>query len=172
MSTDPFTSALIPYRPSPSTTTLTSTSPSTSLIPARYFTAQTGQALATELLYRLLFDILNRLLASLHRFAAKQFDSLGSFLEKRWEERQQGQQQRALGETSEAKKREKEGLRISEEVNQAAAERGFIGGPACPVKGREIGGGGPKGWIGNVLEGIREGRVVERDFLGGHPFVN
>ena len=31
--------------------------------------------------------------------------------------------------------------------------------------------GGPPGWVGEVLSGIEEGRLVERDFWG-HPFGN
>ena len=84
-------SSLVPYRgPTTSTsTTITSTSSSPrSILPSRLFTAQTGHTLATELLYRLLFDLLNRLLASLHRFAAHQLDTFSSFLERKYVERE------------------------------------------------------------------------------------
>ncbi|PVI06590.1 hypothetical protein DM02DRAFT_649710 [Periconia macrospinosa] len=168
-----FGGALVPYRGNAASTTsttliTTSTSTSTSLLPARLFTAQTGHALATELLYRLLFDILNRLLTHLHRFASRQLDTFSSFLERRWNERAD-----ALKAAREARKRsEEEGakLGIADEVMRVAAERGFVRGDGaieCPRGGSVK---GPPGWVGFVLEGIKEGRIVERDFWGGNTF--
>ena len=174
-------SALVPYRNGPSSTTLTPslyTNATTALLPSRLFTAQTGQALATELLYRLLFDMLNRLLHTLHRSLAHQLDSFAGFLERRY-----AQAQTTCSETLDAVKaaRKKDangkgGLRISKEVERVAAERGFFGGPGgagftpCSSTGR-----GewrrPNGWVGEVLDGIQEGRMVEKDFWV-HPFVN
>ncbi|CAI6335874.1 unnamed protein product [Periconia digitata] len=173
-SSDPswYHNALVPYRGSPSSspsTTLTTTrSSSSSIVSSRLFTAQTGHAIATELLYRLLFDILNRLLTHLHRFASRQLDSFSSFLERRWQERVD-----ALSEAREARKRSEEakkGLGITEEVERVAMERGFVkgGDDVCPIRGGDgMGRRGPPGWVGVVLEGIKEGRIVERDFWGG-----
>ena len=175
-------SALVPFRGSTTATALT-TSPyanTSALLSSRLFTAQTGQALATELLYRLLFDILNRLLTTLHRTLAHQLDRFSSFMERRYVQ--------AQSETLDAVKAAREvdanatrdgrgggsaGLRITEEVGKAAMQRGFIGSPcvtgvaltACPST--ESGEWKmPRGWVGNVLEGIQEGRMVEEDFWG------
>jgi hypothetical protein len=75
-------SVLVPCRGPTASTTLTTTSYSSpSLLPVRLFTAQTGHALATDLLYRLLFDIISRLLQVVHRFASKQLDAFSIFLE-------------------------------------------------------------------------------------------
>lgn len=64
--------------------------------------------------------------------------------------------------------------RITDEVGRATMKRGFIG-KECPMTGKEVEGGmgmpGPRGWVGDVLVGIEEGRLVERDFWG-HPFGN
>ncbi|KAF1974325.1 hypothetical protein BU23DRAFT_115105 [Bimuria novae-zelandiae CBS 107.79] len=166
--------ALVPYHSSTTTTPSTNTwRTSTSLLPSRLFTAQTGHALATELLYRLLFDILNRVLASLHRFAATRLDSLGKFVERKFGERWEAQSEtRALGEGR---------GRITQEVGRAAARRGFGSsevaggvGVVCPMTGEGTMGagmGGPPGWVGQVLRGIHEGWLEERDFWG-HPFGN
>ncbi|KAJ4357543.1 uncharacterized protein N0V89_002119 [Didymosphaeria variabile] len=158
-------SALVPYRGGPITTTVTSTSTS-SLIPSRFFTAQTGHALATELFYRLLFDLLNRLVASLHRFASHQLDTFSSFLERKALERKQAQKEAVERVKKRLMKGDGKG-RITEEVGKAAMKRGFIS-RECPMTGKELEGGkvGPPGWVGSVLTGIEEGRLVERDFWG------
>lgn len=175
-------SALVPYRGGPATsTTLVTTSSSSpnSLISSKLFTAQTGTAIATELLYRVLFEILHRLIASLQRFVGKQLDTFSSFLERRYAERQEAQRE-ALEAAREAQAKSKDGLRITEEVGRAAMERGFVGrGPACPVTGGGGGGGKekgegkwrPRGWVGEVWDGIQVGRMVEKDFWV-HPFQN
>ena len=110
--------ALTPYRPPPSS------SSSTTLIPrplSSLLTPQIGHALATELLYRLLFDLLNRLLASIHRFAAHQLDTFTSYLERRYVEREAARR--------EALERAKESVQkpgIREEVERVAVRRGFL----------------------------------------------
>ena len=63
-------SSLVLYSPGPSSAMTTKSSPA-SLISSRLFTQQTGTAIATELLYRLLFDIMNRVLASFQRLASR-----------------------------------------------------------------------------------------------------
>jgi hypothetical protein len=172
-------SALVPYRGQSSPTTLTTSTymKSTSLLSSRLFTAQTGQALAAELLYRLLFDIFNRLLATIHRELAHQLDTFSAFLERRYTARSETLDAvKAARENAAAADDAQGGLKIIEEVGRMAAQRGFIGGP---------GGGGftpcsstqngewrrPGGWVGEVLDGIHEGRMVEKDFWV-HPFVN
>lgn len=160
------TSAMVPYRGPTTSTTLTTTSyPSSSsaLLPARLFTAQTGHAIATELLYRLLVDILNRLLVSLQRVAGRQLDALSSFLERKTAE------WRAAREAAREAAKKSAELSVSEEVRRAAMERGFVG-VACPMGGGdERMGKGPRGWVVGVLEGIEEGRFEEKDFWV-HPF--
>lgn len=81
----------------------------------------------------------------------------------------------------------KEGLGIVDEVGRVARGRGFLtrdgggrgigedGTIACPLTGKDGPGGeglrrGPPGWVGLVLEGIEEGRIVEKDFWGGNSF--
>lgn len=163
-------SELVPYRaPSTSTTVITTSTRTSSLVPSRFFTAQAGHALATELLYRLLYDLLNRLLVSLHRFASKQVDTFSSFLERKYVERQAAQKS-ALEEA----RRSLQKPGISEAVEKAAVRRGFVHGKdgvACPLTGSDAGVSAPPGWVGQVLVGIEEGRLVEKDFWG-HPFGN
>ncbi|KAF2022115.1 hypothetical protein BU24DRAFT_458003 [Aaosphaeria arxii CBS 175.79] len=153
-------SSMVLYRPGPSSS-LTTTSHSTSLLPARLFTAQTGTAIATELLYRLLMDILNRLIHSLHKFASSRLDQLSAHLEKRAALRQQQHLDAAAA--------REQGLGIVEEVEKLVERRGFE--LECPMGGGAGGGmggiGGPPGpprWVKGVLEGVREGRMEERDF--------
>lgn len=149
--------SLTPYRP-PST----SPSTSTSLIPLL-----TPQSIFTELLYRLLFSLLNRALTSLHRFAITKFDSLGGFLERKW------------GESREARREAEKRIERGGVVREVEKRGGWGGREVCPLTGREggMGGGrmggrrGPPGWVGEVLSGIEEGRLVEGDFWG-HPFGN
>ena len=151
--------SLVLYRPSPPSA-LTTTSSSRSLISSRLFTAQTGTAIATELLYRLLIDIINRFLSHFQQFASHRLDQFSSWLEQKAQERQQRQ--------LEARAKKESGLQIVEQVGKLAEERGFV----CPMgSGREPqewmqrrGPPEPPMWVRSVLEGVREGRMEERDF--------
>lgn len=121
-----------------------------SLIPATFFTQQTGTAIATELLYRVLFDIIQRFMASFQRLASKGIDQCSSWLERKMKERRERQ------------KGARDGLEIVQEVSRAAAQRGFI---TCPMAGADANGGPqPPRWVKGVLEGIEEGRMEEKDF--------
>lgn len=167
-------SALVPYRTPTTSTSLTPSRYATTLS-ARLFTAQTGQALAAELFYRLLFDVLNRVLHTLHRELTFQLEKLSSFLERRYASRSETLDAVKAAQR-EADTHGTEGLRITEEVSKAAMHRGFIGGPGgggfTPCSTSQGGGWRrPRGWVGDVLDGIQEGRMVERDFWV-HPFVN
>ncbi|KZM19756.1 uncharacterized protein EKO05_0004020 [Ascochyta rabiei] len=135
----------------PSSTT-TSVGPSaTSLIPSRFFTQQNGTAIVTELLYRILFDIIQRFLTSFQRLASKGMDRCSSWLERKLQERE------------ERLANAKDGLQIVEEVSKLASQRGFI---TCPITGADTNGGGPQPprWVRGVLEGIEEGIMEEKDF--------
>ncbi|KAF2656705.1 hypothetical protein K491DRAFT_691750 [Lophiostoma macrostomum CBS 122681] len=153
--------SMVLYRPPPTTSSLSTTTGSTSgsLISTRYFTASTGTAIATELLYRLLFDILNRILHSVQRFTSAKLDQLSIYLERRRLERQNERLEaaRAVREGSADKNGR---LRIVEEVGKAAEERGFIA--HCPMKGDKE--PRPPRWVASVLKGAEEGRMEERDF--------
>ncbi|KAF2476533.1 uncharacterized protein BDR25DRAFT_300493 [Lindgomyces ingoldianus] len=183
--------ALTLYRPSdpiPSST-LTTTPRANSLISSRLFSQQTGTAIATELLYRILIELLNRLFCTLQRFASERLDKLSSFLEQRAQERRE-----ARVVAAEAAKMEKGaiggggggGLGIVEEINKLSSSRGegfgFGPGVACPIttsgsagtNGKEL----PKWmkkrgineppkpprWVKSVFEGIGEGRLEVSDF--------
>jgi hypothetical protein len=150
---------LVLYRPSASSTALSATSASRSLaLTSRLFNQTTGTAIATELLYRLIWDIINRLATHVHRFAAERLDRLGSFLEQRAIARQEARATR---------------LEESEILKEVAAARedsmdGF--GIACPLTGRSMGEmgngrrGGPPSWVLSVLKGAEEGRIESREF--------
>ena len=145
--------SLVPYNPSTTSTTLSARPSASSLTPANFFTQQTGTAIATELLYRLLFDIIQRFLASFQHLAAKGMDQCSSWLERKMQERRE-----RLAATKEG------GLEIVEEVSKLAAQRGFI---TCPMTGADASGGGgpqPPMWVRDVLEGIEQGRMDEKDF--------
>lgn len=138
---------------SASTSTTLSTRPgASSLIPAHFFTRQTGTAVATELLYRVLFDIIQRFLSTFQRLAAKGIDQCSTWLERKVQERRERQANAA-----------NEGLEIVPEVGKLAAQRGFI---TCPMTGADTNGGGPQPprWVRDVLDGIEEGRMEEKDF--------
>jgi hypothetical protein len=137
----------------PTPTTLTTRPSASSLIPADFFTRQTGTAIATELLYRILFDIVQRVLATFQRLATKGMDQCSTWLERKMQERRERQ---AVA----ASKR----LGITQEVGKLAARQGFI---TCPMTGADTNGGAPQPprWIRDVLEGIEEGRMEEKDFL-------
>ncbi|USP82422.1 ser thr protein phosphatase family protein [Curvularia clavata] len=150
-------SSLVPYRPSP-VNTMTLQQQSSTLISSRLFTQQAGMAIATELLYRILFDIVNRLLSSLQRLAAQSMDEASTWLQRKLQERRDA---RTLNSS--------DGLKIVQEVGRLAEQQGFI---TCPLTGRAMpdanlrGTGGPRGppkWVRGVLEGIDEGRILERD---------
>ena len=145
--------SLVPYNPSTTSTTLSARPSASSLIPANFFTQQTGTAIATELLYRLLFDIIQRFLASFQHLAAKGMDQCTSWLERKMQERRERL----------AAAQEGGGLEIVEEVSKLAAQRGFI---TCPMTGADASGGGPQPpvWVRDVLEGIEQGRMQEKDF--------
>lgn len=137
-----------------STPTTLSTRPgASSLIPAHFFTRQTGTAIATELLYRILFDIIQRVLATFQRLAAKGMDQCSTWLERKVQERRERQ---ALNASKE--------LEITREIGNLAVKQGFV---TCPMTGADTNGGGPQPprWIRDVLEGIDEGRMEEKDFL-------
>ncbi|KAF2997375.1 hypothetical protein E8E13_004515 [Curvularia kusanoi] len=142
--------SLVLYNP-PTTSNLSSRTNVSSLLPANFFTKQTGTAIATELLYRVLFDIIQRFLSTFQRLAAQGMDECASWLE------------RKLQEQRERRETPNERLGIVEEVNRVAAERGFI---TCPMTGADVHGGGPQPprWVRGVLEGIEQGRMEERDF--------
>lgn len=143
--------SLVLYR-APTPTTLSTRPSASSLIPADLFTRQTGTAIATELLYRILFDIVQRFMAKFQRLAAKGMDQCSTWLERKMQERRERQ-------TGAASK----GLEITQEVGKLVANQGFI---TCPMTRVDTNGGGPRPprWIRDVLEGIEEGRIEEKDF--------
>ncbi|KAH7406069.1 Metallo-dependent phosphatase-like protein [Phaeosphaeria sp. MPI-PUGE-AT-0046c] len=144
-------SSLVLYRSGPSSSMTTTQSPA-SLISSRLFSQQTGTAIATELLYRLLFDIINRFLATFQRLASKSMDEASSWIERKLQERRERLQ--------EAKARSTNGLHVVEEVDKLAESSGFI---TCPIGGNSGARRQPP-WVKSVLEGIEEGRLHDRDF--------
>jgi hypothetical protein len=140
---------LVIYQPRISSS-LTRTTYSSSLISSGLFSQQTGTAIVTELLYRILFDIINRFLVSLQRLASRGLDSASSFVERKLQERRDGLEQ--------AKERHTDGLNIVDEVTRLARREGFV---ACPVTGSSP---APPIWIRSVLEGIENGRMHKEDF--------
>ncbi|KAF2819898.1 hypothetical protein CC86DRAFT_361303 [Ophiobolus disseminans] len=144
-------SSLVLYRPSLSSSLTPSPSPS-SLIPSRLFSHQTGTAIATELLYRILFDIINRFLASFQRLASKGMEEASSWLERRMQERRE---RIAAGRDGVV-----DGSNIVEEVGKLAQQSGFV---MCPMGG-QTGAKMQPPWVRSVLVGIEEGRLHERDF--------
>jgi hypothetical protein len=144
-------SSLVLYRSGPSSS-LTTLSSSSSLISSRLFSQQTGTAIATELLYRILFDIINRFLASFQRLASHGMEQASSWLERKMQERRDRLQ--------EAKDGAAQGLGIMDEVNKVAENRASI---TCPLGG-EAGGRRQPPWVKSVLQGIEEGRMHDRDF--------
>jgi hypothetical protein len=120
----------------------------TSIISSQLLSQQTGTAIATELLYRLLFDMINRFLASFQHLASKGMEEASSWLERKVRERQQ------------AKERATEEPKIVEEVGKMAEQGGFI---TCPMGG-DTGARRQAPWVQSVLEGIEEGRLHDRDF--------
>ncbi|KAJ4383832.1 hypothetical protein N0V86_000675, partial [Didymella sp. IMI 355093] len=105
---------------------------------------QTGTAIATELLYRILFDIVQRFLATFQRLASKGMDQCSTWLERKIQERRERQVNAANGD-----------LDIVQEVGKLAARQGFI---TCPMTGADTNGGGPQPprWVRDVLDGIEE----------------
>jgi hypothetical protein len=144
--------SLVHYRHGPSSSLIRSSSSPTSIISSSLFSQQTGTAIATELLYRLLFDIINRCLAYFQRFASKGIEEASSWLELKMQERRERLQQ--------AKDQAIEGRNIVKEVGRMAAQRGFI---TCPMGG-ETGARRQPPWVKSVLDGIEEGRLHDRDF--------
>jgi hypothetical protein len=149
------------YRSGSSPTVTTRSYPS-SLISSRLFSQQTGTTIATELFYRILFDILNRFLASFQRLASRGLDDCSSWMERKLQERRE---RLTAAKASAADS----GLKILEEVGKLAEQRGFS---ACPLTGHTMGARmegkkgppGPPVWVRDVLQGIEEGRMEERDF--------
>ncbi|KAF1913860.1 Metallo-dependent phosphatase-like protein [Ampelomyces quisqualis] len=142
-------SSLVLYRPNLSSS-LSSKPSSTSLIPFPSFTHQTGTAIATELLYRLLYDIMNRFLASFQRLASRGVEEASSWIERKLQERREAKATK--------------GSMIVEEVGKLTQQRGFRN--ACPIGGDRGGKGAPQPplWVKSVLVGIEEGRLHGRDF--------
>ncbi|KAH7126785.1 hypothetical protein B0J11DRAFT_286378 [Dendryphion nanum] len=147
-------SSLVLYRPA-APSSLTTTTRASSLISSRLFNAQTGTAIATELLYRILIDIVNRLLHSFHKFAVARIDQFSDYMDRRANERQQQRQDAARM----RKESRENGLGIVEEVGKLVEERGFD----CPM-GQSQNPPQPPKWVQGVLEGVREGRMEEKDF--------
>lgn len=147
--------SLVLYRPS-SPSTLATRSTATSLVSSRLFTATTGTAIATELLYRLLWDIVNRLLHSFQAFASERLDRFSSYLEQRANERRLAAQNKKNNDGNE--------LKIVEQVSKLVEEKGFGGSFDCPMSGGQRKGPTPPRWVQGVLQGVEEGRMQERDF--------
>jgi hypothetical protein len=153
-------SSLTLYRPSPSNAVSTR-SYSHSLISSRLFSPQTGTAIATELLYRILIDIINRFLCSFQRLASYGIDEASSWMERKLQERRDRRDA--------ARANERDGLKIVQEVGRLAQERGFV---TCPMTGHKMDVGvegkrgppGPPMWVRRVLNGIDDGRMADRDF--------
>lgn len=153
-------SSLVLYCPDPANSTSLNRS-STSLISSRLFSQQTGTAIATELLYRILYDIINRFLGAFQRLASKSMEECSTWLGRKMKERSE---RLATVNDSAA-----EGLHIAEEVGKLAAGRGFV---TCPLTGpridvttcRKSAPPGPRIWVRDVLEGIDTGRMHARDF--------
>ncbi|KAF3045455.1 hypothetical protein E8E12_005599 [Didymella heteroderae] len=137
----------------PTSATLSTRPSASTIISADFFTRQTGTAIATELLYRILFDIVQKFLAAFQRLAARGMDQCSTWLERKMQERRERHANPA-----------NQGLEITQEVGKLAAKQGFI---TCPMTGADTNGGGPQPprWIRNVLEGIEEGRMEDKDFL-------
>ncbi|KAH8724007.1 hypothetical protein GQ44DRAFT_709491 [Phaeosphaeriaceae sp. PMI808] len=144
-------SSLVLYRPGPSTS-LTTASSHASLISSRFFSQQTGITIVTELLYRLLFDIINRFLVSFQRLASKCIEKAASWVEQKIQEHRVR--------LEESRNSVAGGLEIVQEVNKLVKENGFI---KCPMGETSRGPPQPP-WVKSVLEGIEEGRLHDRDF--------
>jgi hypothetical protein len=153
-------SSLILYSPSPSNAV--STRPySNSFISSRLFSPQTGTAIATELLYRILIDIINCFLCSFQRLASHGIDEASSWMERKLQERRDRRDA--------ARANERDGLKIVQEVGRLAQESGFM---TCPMTGQKMDVGlegkrgppGPPMWVRRVLNGIDDGRMADRDF--------
>jgi ElaB/YqjD/DUF883 family membrane-anchored ribosome-binding protein len=134
---------------------------SSTLIASHLFTQQTGTAIATELLYRILIDIINRLLSSFQHLAARGMDEASTWMQQKLQERRDRLD-------SSAKENASDSTSIMQEVEKLAELQGFI---TCPLttghaqrQGRGAGPMGPPMWIRSVLKGIDEGRMSERDF--------
>jgi hypothetical protein len=144
-------SSLVLYRPGSSSSLATKPSP-TSLVSSRLFSRQTGTAIATELLYRLLFDIVNRFLHAFQRIAARSVEDATTWIE----QKMQGRRERLQV----AKDHGTKPLKITQEVGKLAQDQGLI---TCPMGG-EVGGARQPPWVKSVLEGIDEGRLHDEDF--------
>ncbi|KAF2034390.1 hypothetical protein EK21DRAFT_85435 [Setomelanomma holmii] len=145
-------SSLVLYRPGPSSS-LTTQSSATSLISSKRFSQQTGTAIATELLYRILFDIINRFLNSFQRLAARGMEDASSWIDQKMQERREKLAAARSGTGGQ--------LKIVEEVAKLTEGNGFI---KCPMSGKTDGGPTPPPWVQSVLVGIEEGRMQAWDF--------
>jgi hypothetical protein len=146
--------ALVPYSSSFSTSTSLTTR-STPLGLTRVFTAQTATAIATELLYRILWDILQRLLTSLQGYAGRRLEALNTYLHERHKEREALRQ----GKVSEELAKKKEGLGIVEAVEKLDTWGHGFPGPACPMTGEARpmrGPPGPPKWVKKAASGWTE----------------
>lgn len=143
-------SSLVLYRPGLSSSLVTRISPA-SLISSRLFSQQTGTAIATELLYRILFDIINRFLTSFQRLAVRGIDETSSWLVRKIQQRRD---RLAAGNNS------ADGSHIVEEVGKLAYDSGFV---TCPMGGKPGAARQPP-WVKSVLSGIEEGRLHDQDF--------
>src|SRR5690349_9730898 len=103
-------SSLVRYQPNSSV--LIPLSSSTSLISSHLFAQHAGTAIATELLYRILINIINRMLGSFQRLAAKGIEECSSFLERKLQERH--------ARLAAAKEKAAGSLKIVEEVGKLA----------------------------------------------------
>lgn len=142
--------SLVHYSP-PVSATLLSRPGVSALIPVNFFSQQTGTTIATELLYRILFDIIQRLMASFQRLASKSIDQCSSWLERKIRERRE-RLESAKGE-----------LEIVQEVANVAAQSGFM---KCPMTSAATNKGRPQPprWVRGVIQGIEEGRMEKNDF--------
>lgn len=165
--------AIVRYRYplSPTPHSLHHSSHPNTIAPARLFSAATGTAIATELLYRILMDIINRILYSLQAFASRRLDQFSSYLEQRAQERREfaelarlnAQKGDGAGAGSEPSK-----PGVVEEVKRMLEEkdrRNRALDDACPMGARgKVRRPGPPFWVENVLKGAEEGRMQDRDF--------
>jgi hypothetical protein len=150
-------------------------------VPARLFTAATGTAFLTELVYRILIDIINRVLNTAQTIAGQGLDRLSSYFEQRASERRERAELQAKLQASQASSSDghtdrdggggggggrnggQRGRSVLEEVQKLVGQKGPAGVEfGCPMDGR--GPPGPPIWVRGVLQGIEEGRMEERDF--------
>lgn len=149
--------SLVLYQPSSPVTSPRSTSLT------RVFNAQTGTAIATELLYRILMEILHRLFNTFQNFASNRLDQLSAYLETKAEERQA---RRLESVTAKVEENKAKSLGIVEQVAKLEEEKGQQW-PACPLQQQKMGGGrmhgrpGPPEWVRDAMRRWRKEPMVE-----------